>query len=55
VDLYSGRICPAGSLELGTYELAAGKHRLSVTAVGKNAVSENYFFGLDAVDLIAAK
>jgi hypothetical protein len=54
-DLYSGRVCPAGSLELGTYDFLAGRHRVRFTAVAKNAVSTNFFFGLDAVDLIAVK
>jgi hypothetical protein len=51
-DLYAGRICPAGSLELGTLEMPAGPHRLRVTAVGKNAASQGFAFGLDAVDLL---
>jgi len=54
-DLYSGRVSPAGSLELGTHDFSAGRHRLRFTAVAKNAVSKNFFFGLDAVDLITAK
>ena len=54
-DLYAGRVCPAGSLELGIHDLSAGNHRLRVTAVGKNAAAKNYSFGLDAVDLITAK
>jgi hypothetical protein len=53
-DLYSGRICPAGSLELGTFDLSAGEHRLLFTAVGKNAGSKDYYFGIDAVDLFTA-
>ena len=28
LDLYAGRVCPAGSLELGTLEMPAGPHRL---------------------------
>jgi hypothetical protein len=52
-DLYSGRVCPAGSLELGTLDLPAGPHRLRVKAVGKNAVSHGFAFGLDAVDLLS--
>jgi hypothetical protein len=52
-DLYAGRVCPAGSLELGTFEIPAGPHRLRVTAVGKNAVSQGFAFGLDAVDLLS--
>jgi hypothetical protein len=54
-DLYSGRVCPAGSLELGDHELTAGKHRLHIKAVGKNEVSSNFYFGLDAVDVLSAK
>jgi hypothetical protein len=52
-DLYAGRVCPAGALELGEHALAAGKHTLRFTAVGKRAGSSNYFFGLDAVDLLS--
>jgi len=51
-DLYAGRVCPAGSLELGTDDLAAGQHRLRFTAERKNAASTNFFFGLDAFDLL---
>jgi hypothetical protein len=54
-DLYCGRVSPAGSLELGTHELAAGGHALRITAVGKNPGSKGFGFGVDAVDLIAAK
>ena len=53
-DLYSGRLSPAGSLELGTPDLAAGQHRLRFSAAGKNAVSTGFYFGLDAIDLLAA-
>jgi mono/diheme cytochrome c family protein len=54
-DLYCGRVSPAGSLELGTHELAAGQHRLRFTAVDKNRTSTGYYFGLDAIDLCSAK
>jgi hypothetical protein len=54
-DLYAGRVCPSGPLELGTHTLAAGKHRVRFTAAGKNAVSTNTFLGLDAVDLLTAR
>jgi hypothetical protein len=55
VDLYSGRVCPAGSLELGTHELAAGEHRLRVASVGKDSASGGFSFGLDALDLLRAE
>jgi hypothetical protein len=54
-DLHCGRVSPAGSLELGTHEFSAGAHRLRFTAIGKNAASTNFFFGLDAVDLLSSK
>jgi hypothetical protein len=51
-DLYSGRVSPAGSLELGTLEIPAGRHRLRIAAVGKNPASQGFIFGLDAIDLL---
>ena len=54
-DLYCGRVCPAGSLELGTLDLAARPHRLRFTSVAKSAASGGFSFGVDAIDLIAAK
>ena len=54
-DLYSGMVGPSGSLELGTHELTAGKHLMRFSAAKKNAASENYFFGLDTIDLLPAE
>lgn len=55
LDLYSGRVCPAGALELGTHALAAGQHRLRFTAVGRNPASAGTAFGLDALELVASE
>ena len=52
-DLYSGMVGPSGPLELGVHDLAATKHTIRFTAVGKNAVSENFWFGISAIDLLA--
>jgi hypothetical protein len=52
-DLYSGRVCPAGTLDLGVVDLEAGAHALRVAAVGKDPASGNVFFGLDSVELTA--
>ena len=52
-DLYAGRVCPSGSLELGEHPLVAGKHALSISVVGRSPVSKNHYFGLDTLDLIA--
>jgi hypothetical protein len=54
VDLYCGRISPSGSLELGTHELIAGHHTFGFHVAGKNVASTNYYFGIDAIDLLAA-
>lgn len=51
-DLYAGRVFPSGSLELGEYQLTAGKHTLEVSVVAKNPSSKNFYFGLDTLDLI---
>ena len=52
-DLYCGRVSPSGTLELGTHTFTAGEHRVRFSAVGKNAASEGYSFGIDAIDLLA--
>jgi hypothetical protein len=54
-DLYSGMVGPSGPLELGVHDLEAGEHRIRLTAVGKNAVAENFWFGFSTVDLLAAR
>ncbi len=51
-DLYSGRVCPAGSLELGEHQLDAGAHVLRLESVGKSDASEGFAFGIDAIDLL---
>jgi hypothetical protein len=51
-SLYSGRVCPAGSLELGTVDLTAGRHKIRFTSVGKPPGSTGFAFGLDAIDLL---
>ncbi|WP_442483823.1 C1 family peptidase [Aeoliella sp. SH292] len=55
IDLYSGELSPAGSLELGTHELPAGVHRVTVRVLGKHPLSSGHEFGLDAIDLLPAK
>ncbi len=51
-DLFSGRVSPAGRIELGECALMAGHHELTVTAVGKSPHSRGTSFGLDAVELL---
>lgn len=51
INLYSGRVCPAGSIDLGTIDLTPGRHALRFTSVGKDPASANVWFGVDAVEL----
>ncbi len=51
INLYSGRVCPSGSIDLGVIDLTAGRHALRFTSVGKDPASGNAWFGIDAVEL----
>jgi len=55
INLYSGRVCPSGSIDLGAIDLTAGRHALRFTSVGRDPASANAWFGLDAVELAAAE
>lgn len=48
LDLYNASIA-VREVHVGTRELAAGDHTLTIRNVGKSALSAGYFFGLDAV------
>ncbi len=54
-DLYSGRVCPSGSLELGNFDFNAARYVLRFTSIDKNHSSADYRFGIDAIDLISEK
>jgi hypothetical protein len=48
VDLYNPSVIPSGAISLGTHDLSAGAHRLSVEIVGSNEQAlKSYMFGLD--------
>jgi hypothetical protein len=53
INLYSGRVCPSGAIDLGPVELAAGRHTVRFTSVGKDPASANVWFGIDAVEVVA--
>ncbi|MFI5457220.1 MAG: hypothetical protein ACHRXM_17380, partial [Isosphaerales bacterium] len=55
INLYSGRVCPSGSIDLGAIDLPAGRHALRFTSVGKDPASANVWIGVDAVELDAAE
>jgi hypothetical protein len=51
-DLFHNGVVATGPLELGTQELAAGEHKLTVEIVGANAAAvKAYMFGLDYLKL----
>jgi hypothetical protein len=52
VDLYNPTVIPSGPVDLGTHELAAGQHKLTVEIVGANPKAiQGFMFGLDRVIL----
>ena len=51
--MYAPLVLPSGSLAIGTINLSAGTHTLSFRIVGKNAASNGYSLGLDALTLTA--
>lgn len=56
IDLYNDGVVPFGPLELGTFDLKAGEHKLSATIVGANDKAvKSYMVGLDYVNLKATK
>ena len=56
IDLYNPNVLPTGELSLGTLDLAAGSHRLTVEIVGANPQAKKaYLFGLDYIRFVPAK
>jgi hypothetical protein len=55
VDGFCGRTEPSGPLLLATRKMDAGKHRLTVTVIGKNPHSSGFAFGIDAIEFLPAK
>ena len=52
LDLYNPSVVPTGALAMGTHDLTAGDHKLTVEIVGANDKAiKNYMFGLDYVKL----
>jgi hypothetical protein len=55
LDLFNDGVIATGELDLGTHELAAGEHQLSVEILGANEKAvKSYMFGLDYVKLAPA-
>ena len=51
LDLYSPKVVAAPIADLGTVDLAAGDHTLTLKVTGKNEMSRGYFVGIDYVRL----
>jgi hypothetical protein len=56
IDLYHNGVITTGELDLGTRNLGAGEHKLTVEITGANPKAvKSFMFGLDCVKLVAAK
>jgi hypothetical protein len=56
IDLYHAAVIPSGPIVLGTRELSAGDHTLTVEIVGANPQAlKAYMFGLDRLVLTSAQ
>jgi hypothetical protein len=56
IDLYHNGVTVTGEVDLGTLELSAGEHKLTVEITGANPKAvKSYMFGLDYVRLREVK
>jgi hypothetical protein len=51
-DGYAAAGVSTQKIELGTSQLTAGNHQLSITLTGKNPAASGYLVGLDVLDLV---
>ncbi len=52
IDLYYPEVSTSGPISLGTHDLTAGDHRLTVEIVGANPrAMPSYMFGIDRIDV----
>ena len=56
IDLYNPTVVPTEPISLGTHELTAGEHKLTVEIVGANEKAvKAYMFGLDRIIAMPVK
>jgi hypothetical protein len=56
IDLYNPGVIPTGPIALGTFDLAAGPHKLTVKILGANPqAAKSYMFGIDRLDIEPAR
>jgi hypothetical protein len=52
IDLFNPAVLPTGPLAMGTHDLSAGEHKLTVEIIGANERAvKSYMFGLDYLKL----
>ena len=52
LDLYNETVIHSGPITLGSHELTAGQHKLTVEILGANPQAKKaYMFGIDRIDL----
>ena len=52
IDLFNDGVVPTGPTSLGTFDLSAGQHTLTVEIVGANPQAKKaYMFGIDRIEL----
>jgi hypothetical protein len=52
IDLFNRGVIPSGPISLGTHDLTAGPHKLSVEIVGANPdAKKSYMFGISQIDV----
>jgi len=54
-DGYAPSVIPSGPIELGDFDLRAGLHHFTVKVVGKDPQATGHYFGLDCLQLSAAR
>jgi hypothetical protein len=50
-DGFHPRVVPSGRVDFGLVELTKGTHAVRFTVVGKNLASDNYYMGIDCLEL----
>ncbi len=56
IDLYDPEVVPTGPIDMGTHELTAGQHKLTVEIVGANDKAlKRYMAGVDYVQIVPAR
>jgi hypothetical protein len=55
IDGFSEEFSNSGTVELGTFYLDSGNHKLKLEVAGKNPEARRYYIGLDFINLVQEK